>query len=68
MKEINEQLWTIEDVAEYCRVKPSVVKYWVQQAEITFIRLGKFYRFDPREIKEWVEEKKMRGLNSVHMK
>jgi len=62
MKTNTEQLWTIEDVAEYCRVKPSVVKYWVQQGEIPFIKLGKFHRFDPKEIGDWVEEKKMRGL------
>ena len=58
MKRITEQLWTIEDVAEFCRVKVSVVRYWVQQREIPFIKLGKFYRFDPKEVKEWVEEKK----------
>lgn len=62
MKTNTEQLWTIDQLAEYLQVKPSVIKYWVSNTEIPYIKLGKFYRFDQREIKEWVEEKKMRGL------
>ena len=49
-----EQLWTIEDVANYCRVKASIVKYWVHNREIPFVKLGKQLRFNPEDIRNWV--------------
>ena len=54
------QLWTIQDVAEYLRVKPSVVMYWVRNADIPVIRIGKTLRFDPCDVKEWIESNKNR--------
>ena len=55
MKTHPEQLWTVEQVANYCQVKPSIVRYWVQQREIPHLKLGKFLRFDPEEVREWVD-------------
>ena len=57
----SEQLWTIDDVAEYCQVRPSVVRYWIRTTDMPFIRLGKQHRFDPRDIREWIEARKRGG-------
>jgi len=62
MNKQTENLWTIEDVAEFLQVKPSVVKYWIYSRDIPYIKIGKFYRFDPVEIKEWVNNRKI-GIN-----
>ncbi|MBI4057773.1 helix-turn-helix domain-containing protein, partial [Candidatus Microgenomates bacterium] len=51
-----EKLWTVEDMAEFCQVKPSVVRYWLRNTDIPFIRLGKQIRFEPEKMKEWVKE------------
>lgn len=60
MNALPEQLWTIEDVATFLRVKPSVVKYWVKGREIPHIRQGNVIWFDPVDIRKWLESKKKR--------
>ena len=57
MRHSAEKLWTAEDVADFCQVKPSVVRYWVRNGEIPHIRLGRQVRFDSQAVKEWVLEK-----------
>jgi len=57
MKHSPEKLWTVEDVAEFCQVKPSVVKYWVRNGEIPYIKIGRQIRFDSQAIREWVFER-----------
>jgi len=59
MNKQNEKLLTIDDVAEFLQVKTSVIKYWIYNSDIPFIKLGKFYRFDSEEIKEWIENNKI---------
>jgi len=63
MSQSDERLWTIEDVAKYCCVKTSVVRYWLQNSAIPHIRLGKHRRFDPDDIKHWVMQQKKIGLS-----
>jgi excisionase family DNA binding protein len=63
-----DKLWTIEEVADLLQVKPSVIKYWVQISEIPFVKLGKQYRFDQKDIKHWLERRKNRRLESDELK
>jgi len=56
MNKQNEKLWTIEDVAEFLQVKPSVVKYWIYSRDIPYIKIGKFYRFEKNDIEAWIEQ------------
>ncbi len=70
MQALPDKLWTLDEVADFLRVKTSVVKYWVQISEIPFVKLGKQYRFDQRDIKTWVEQRKegtpnQDGLRSI---
>lgn len=58
MKTTIDKLWTIENVADFCQVKPSVVKYWLYNTDIPFVKLGKHPRFDPMDLKEWIEKQK----------
>ncbi len=55
---IIDSLWTIADVATFCQVKESVVKYWVYNSDLPFIKLGKHIRFEQEDVKEWVERQK----------
>ena len=54
----NDRLWTIDDVAEYLRVKASVVKYWIHNERLPCMKIGKHLRFDPEDVREWVEGQK----------
>lgn len=69
MNSANEKLWTIDDVAEYFRVKPSVVKYWITSERLPCLKIGKHVRFDPEEIKEWIKCRKERqGYTGIGLK
>ncbi len=56
MRQPPEKLWTIDDVADYLQVKPSVVKYWAKNDTIPYIRIGRFVRFNQSDVVAWVKE------------
>jgi len=58
MENPDGSLWTIEEVATYCKVKTSVIKYWMYNAGLPYIKLGKYARFDSADVKDWVNERK----------
>lgn len=51
-------LWTVDDVAAYCRVKVSLVRYWLRSSDIPSIKLGRQRRFDREDIMLWISERK----------
>jgi len=53
-----KRLWTIKEVADFLQVKPSVIKYWIYNSDIPHIKLGKHYRFDPSDVRAWIESNK----------
>lgn len=57
MKSNPDRLWTVEDVAEYLSVRESVIRYWVKNREIPFVRIGRQVRFVPQDIIEWIATK-----------
>lgn len=52
----DNQLMTVEDLAEYLRVKKSWVYQKVHARELPFIKVGNKLRFSKVEIKEWLEK------------
>jgi predicted DNA-binding transcriptional regulator AlpA len=62
---VSDRLWTIEDVADFCRVKVSVVRHWQYTAGIPYTKLGRAVRFDPVEVKTWVNSHKCGGSQGV---
>jgi len=57
-----QTLWTIDDVAAFCRVKPSIVRYWTRNTDIPYIKLGKQIRFESDKIREWVKEQSQKSI------
>lgn len=62
LKQVIEKLWTINEVAGFLQVKTSVVKYWLCTSGMPFVKIGKHYRFDPNDIREWMEKHKSNCL------
>lgn len=62
MTNLESTLWTIDDVAQFLRVKPSVVKFWIRESYIPYIKLGRNIRFDKKDIREWVDSLKQAKL------
>ena len=59
----NDRLWTLDNVAEFCQVKTSVVQYWLKNTDIPYIKIGKKVRFDPKDIRSWIADQKQ-GYNA----
>ena len=62
MNALPSKLWTIDEVSKYLRVKSSVIRYWIKTRSIPFIQIGREYRFDPSDIRAWLEKKKKNSL------
>jgi len=45
-------------LAQYLDVSINTVYFWVYQRKIPHYKIGKYVRFDPREIRDWLEDKK----------
>ena len=59
MSEVEDRLWTIDDVAEFCQVKSAIVKRWLYTSDIPYIKLGRCHRFDPKDIVRWINKRKL---------
>ena len=51
---INEQLMSVEQVAEYLQLTRSTVYDWDQKGKIPAIKLGQVWRFRRKEIDGWL--------------
>jgi excisionase family DNA binding protein len=54
--EKNDKIMTLEEVAEYLRVKPQTIYTWAQEKKIPAAKLGKEWRFKKSMIDRWFNE------------
>jgi excisionase family DNA binding protein len=52
----NDKIMTLEEVAEYLRVKPQTIYTWAQEKRIPAAKLGKEWRFKKLMIDKWFNE------------
>jgi len=52
----NDTIMTLEEVAEYLRVKPQTIYTWAQEKKIPAAKLGKEWRFKKSMIDKWFLE------------
>ena len=48
-----DKIMTLEEVADYLRVKPQTIYTWAQEKKIPAAKLGKEWRFKKSIIDEW---------------
>lgn len=48
-----DEIMTIEEVAEYLKLKPQTIYTWAQTGKIPAAKLGKEWRFSKRILEEW---------------
>lgn len=46
-----EPLWTVEDVANYLRLRPETVRMMARSDKISAIKVGKVWRFKEADVK-----------------
>jgi len=56
MKDENPQLMTVDDVADYLRIKASTVYEWAASGKLPGVKVGRLWRFERSEIEKWVRE------------
>jgi excisionase family DNA binding protein len=54
--ESNDRIMTLEEVAEYLRVKPQTIYTWAQEKKIPAAKLGREWRFRKSMIDKWFNE------------
>lgn len=52
--------WRDTDTAKFLDVSPSMVRQLVMRREIPHIKIGKSLRFDPIEVRAWLDTKRVR--------
>ena len=57
MRMIENEIMTIEEVADYLRVSGRTVYEWAQKGEIPAGKIGTVWRFKKTEIEEWVNNR-----------
>ena len=53
------RLMGVEEVAELTSIPESTVRRMVTKGHIPCVRLGKHVRFDPEDVAEWIQGKKV---------
>lgn len=52
-----EPLWTVEDVANYLRLRPETVRMMARGGKLPSRKVGRSWRFSSKEIHNWVINK-----------
>ncbi len=51
-----DRIMTLEEVAEYLRVKPQTIYTWAQEKKIPAAKLGKEWRFRKSVVDKWFND------------
>ena len=56
MENKKSDILTLEEVAEYLRMKPQTIYTWAQEKKIPAVKLGKEWRFKKSVIDKWFDQ------------
>ena len=56
MDKSEDKILTLEEVAEYLRLKPQTIYTWAQEKKIPAVKLGKEWRFRKSIIDNWFNQ------------
>jgi excisionase family DNA binding protein len=60
--EATDALLTKPKTAEYLSITPRHLDYLVEKRRIPFVRVGRYIRFKPSDLDEWIEENRTEAL------
>ncbi len=52
------RLMDLEELADYLRLQKQTIYNWLHQGKITGIKVGGVWRFDRKEIDDWLKSKR----------
>lgn len=53
------RLINIEELADYLRLQKQTIYNWLNQGKISGIKVGGVWRFDQKEIDDWLRSRRM---------
>lgn len=53
-----QRLMNIDELADYLRLKKQTIYNWLHQGKISGIKVGGVWRFDRREVDNWLKSKR----------
>ena len=53
----DNQLWSIDRLAEYLDVPSATIRDWVYKRSVPFVKVGRHVRFKPSDVEEWLEQR-----------
>ena len=60
----DNEILTLEEVAEYLRLTPQTIYKWAQERKIPAVKLGKEWRFRRSILDQWFDEQILGGGNN----
>lgn len=54
---IDNQLLSIDRLAEYLDVPPATIRDWCYKRQIPFVKVGRLVRFIPSDVQRWLSER-----------
>jgi excisionase family DNA binding protein len=57
--EYSERLLTVEELADWLRLKPSTVYAWAASGKLPSVRIGNRLRFQRSDVLRWIEARKV---------
>ena len=52
------RLINIDELADYLRIRKQTIYNWLSQSKITGIKVGGVWRFDRKDIDEWLKSRR----------
>jgi excisionase family DNA binding protein len=60
MQQVDEQIYTPQEVADYLKVDVRTVYRWLRDGELSAIRFQREYRITERDLKDFLERRRTR--------
>jgi len=54
-----QRLMDVEDLAKYLKLQKQTIYNWLNQNKISGIKVGGVWRFDKREIDQWLRSRRV---------
>ncbi|MCX7926667.1 MAG: helix-turn-helix domain-containing protein [Candidatus Omnitrophica bacterium] len=58
MPKYHSRLMNIDELAEYLRIQRQTIYNWLNQGKISGIKVGGVWRFDRKDIDDWLRSRK----------
>ncbi len=58
------QWMSVHEVSDYLHIKEASIYRWLREKHIPAYKIGRYWRFDKREINKWIKSGKAAGIDS----